>query len=272
MQNYNMEAISNQNVINSIKWKNLDILITTPPQLELIIEAKRSLSPKSVNPLFLVLDEFDLLITDDNHKKAIKYLLRHFGGKFRTPFTQEENNRRQFILCGATMLKIYKGIEFKEMLGDWFENIDFIETPNFLKVNPNIEFQDLNVQDLDFEEKCEVLLEFYYNLNKNNQILVFCNATADLYDIQGFLSGKGVDSVILASKMTLNERVSSISRFRRGEVQICLCTDLISRGIDFPNVGTVIQFTFAKNAITYLHRVGRTGRLGRKGLVINFVD
>lgn len=213
-----------------------------------------------------------MLIQDSNHHNAVKYVLRHFGGKYRTPFSLTENQTRQFVLVGASMLKIFKGTDFKELLDEWFQKVNFIESENFLKVSKELEFEEVNVEDLEFEEKCQVLLHFIRENVCLGKIMVFFGRTSDIYDARGFLEQNNLQSSVLSSKMTLNERIAELSRFQRGETQICLCTDLMSRGLDFPDLSVVIQFSYAKNAISFLHRIGRTGRMGRKGKIVSFVS
>jgi superfamily II DNA/RNA helicase len=67
------------------------------------------------------------------------------------------------------------------------------------------------------------------------------------------------------------ERRTSLRRFRRGEVAVLIATDLASRGLDIERVGRVINVHLPQDIDNYLHRVGRTARAGRAGLVINLV-
>ena len=66
-------------------------------------------------------------------------------------------------------------------------------------------------------------------------------------------------------------RRANLKKFRNGEIDILIATDLAARGLDFENVDLVINYHLPKEIENYLHRVGRTARAGRSGLVINFV-
>mmetsp|Transcript_46351 Transcript_46351/g.110142 ORF Transcript_46351/g.110142 Transcript_46351/m.110142 type:complete len:589 (+) Transcript_46351:171-1937(+) len=68
------------------------------------------------------------------------------------------------------------------------------------------------------------------------------------------------------------ERSEALSLFKRNPNAILVCTDMAARGLDVQNVGHVIQYQFAANAVTHLHRAGRTARAGLEGVVTNFVD
>ena len=61
-----------------------------------------------------------------------------------------------------------------------------------------------------------------------------------------------------------------IKQFRMGQVWILICTDLMSRGIDFKTVNMVINFDFPQSLVSYIHRIGRTGRGGKEGKAITF--
>ena len=76
-------------------------------------------------------------------------------------------------------------------------------------------------------------------------------------------------AVIHADK-SIKEREQTIFNFRLGKIWILITTDLMARGIDFKGVNLVINYDFPNSMITYVHRVGRTGRANRKGRAITF--
>jgi ATP-dependent RNA helicase DDX52/ROK1 len=83
--------------------------------------------------------------------------------------------------------------------------------------------------------------------------------------------GQNVD-VIHADKKK-EERDEIIKQFRLGKIWILICTDLMSRGIDFKTVNQVVNFDFPQSLVSYIHRIGRTGRGGRQGKAITlFTD
>ena len=71
--------------------------------------------------------------------------------------------------------------------------------------------------------------------------------------------------------MTQSERNDIMKGFRNGESRILVSTDLLCRGIDIQQVSVVINYDIPQNVENYLHRIGRSGRFGRKGLAINFM-
>ena len=65
-------------------------------------------------------------------------------------------------------------------------------------------------------------------------------------------------------------RENAVAKFRKGETWVLICTDLVARGVDFRAVNMVVNYDLPTSGITYVHRIGRTGRAGRKGTAISF--
>ena len=74
------------------------------------------------------------------------------------------------------------------------------------------------------------------------------------------------------SKINKKEREEQINKFRLGDIFVLLCSDLLSRGIDFKNVKTIINYDCPYKITNYIHRIGRTGRAGKKGTSITFLE
>jgi translation initiation factor 4A len=76
---------------------------------------------------------------------------------------------------------------------------------------------------------------------------------------------------MIHGEMTPQERKNTMHEFKSGQTRILLSTDLLSRGIDIQQLSLVINFDLPKSKETYIHRIGRSGRYGRKGVSINLV-
>lgn len=126
------------------------------------------------------------------------------------------------------------------------------------------------------DHKYEVLVELY-NLLTIGQSIIFCakRETADRIAQKMTAEGHKVDS--LHGKLDVKERDATIDAFRSGKAKVLISTNVIARGIDIMQVTLVINYDMPvtskgeADAETYLHRIGRTGRFGRKGVSINFV-
>lgn len=101
-------------------------------------------------------------------------------------------------------------------------------------------------------------------------VLIFVQSierTKELYDE---IRCQGLHIALMNSKMTHEEREQTVLNFRLGKIWVLVTTELLSRGIDFKNVGTVINFDLPTTTESYIHRVGRSGRAGKKGRAITF--
>lgn len=84
------------------------------------------------------------------------------------------------------------------------------------------------------------------------------------------LKSDNVKIGVIHSDLTQQQRDDVVKSFREGNVWILICTEIISRGIDFKGVNLVVNYDFPPTAISYIHRIGRTGRAGRQGEAITY--
>jgi translation initiation factor 4A len=126
----------------------------------------------------------------------------------------------------------------------------------------------INVSEEQF--KFEVLADIYRFLNIN-QTIIYCNSKKKCQQIHARLQQNNFTVSSIHSDMNQQERNAVIQKFRMGNVRILLATDIIARGIDVQQVSTVINFDLPSKKEIYIHRIGRSGRFGRKGMAINFV-
>ena len=101
--------------------------------------------------------------------------------------------------------------------------------------------------------------------------LLFANTREQCDKLAGLLLDAGHRCVVYRGEMNKVERRANLKEFREGTVDLLVATDLGSRGLDVEHVGRVINYHLPHKMENYLHRVGRTARAGRQGLVINFV-
>ncbi|KAK2986871.1 hypothetical protein RJ640_000989, partial [Escallonia rubra] len=83
------------------------------------------------------------------------------------------------------------------------------------------------------------------------------------------LRNLGFRAIPISGQMTQAKRLGALNKFKAGECNILICTDVASRGLDIPSVDMVINFDIPKNSKDYIHRVGRTARAGRSGIAIS---
>ena len=104
------------------------------------------------------------------------------------------------------------------------------------------------------------------------QCIIYCNSVRRVQDLTDALNQDGFPVICLHGSMTDEERKETFREFKAGRARILVSSDITARGIDVQQVSVVINFDICSNKHTYIHRVGRSGRWGRKGVAINFVS
>lgn len=102
-------------------------------------------------------------------------------------------------------------------------------------------------------------------------MMVFTATRADTDRLATLFVERGIKAVALSGELSQSARNRIMNEFERGLHKVLVTTDLASRGLDISNVSHVINFDMPKHAEEYVHRIGRTGRAGNKGVAISFV-
>lgn len=123
---------------------------------------------------------------------------------------------------------------------------------------------------LDEQYKVDALIDLYKFVSIG-QAIVYCNKKNKADELKYILIEKSFAVSVLHGDMIQKEREEIMSEFRTGKTRILITTDILSRGIDIQQVSLVINYDMPKYPQTYIHRIGRSGRFGRKGSAINFV-
>lgn len=137
-----------------------------------------------------------------------------------------------------------------------------IATTSGEKQHADIEYRALTVSARDGENAIMNVLRYYEAPNA----IVFCNTRATVNRLTTRLSNRGLSVVALSGELTQSERTNALQAMRDGRARVCVATDVAARGIDLPNLELVIHAELPTNQDTLLHRSGRTGRAGRKGV------
>jgi translation initiation factor 4A len=126
--------------------------------------------------------------------------------------------------------------------------------------------------DLEREEwKFEVLLDLYKNLNIA-QGLIYCNKRQKAEWLAEKMTNAGFPITCIHGDMDVKDRMDRMTSFRKGETRVLISTDLLARGIDVQQVSLVINYELPTQMDNYIHRIGRSGRFGRKGTSINLIS
>ncbi len=137
-----------------------------------------------------------------------------------------------------------------------------ITTQAETKQHNDIDYRALLVTPHDRENAIVNTLRFYEAANA----IVFCSTRAAVNHLMARLTNRNFSVVALSGELTQNERTHALQAMRDGRARVCIATDVAARGIDLPGLELVIHADLPTNSETLLHRSGRTGRAGRKGV------
>jgi len=115
------------------------------------------------------------------------------------------------------------------------------------------------------------MLKNLFSIISVSQCIIYCNSVPRVSDLHKAMIDEGFSVCCIHSYMSKSEREHEFTLFRKGVYRVLISSNITARGIDIQQVSTVINFDVPKNPYTYLHRIGRSGRWGRKGRAINFV-
>lgn len=196
----------------------------------------------------LVLDEADKLLSQDF--KGILDRIISFLPK-----------DRQIMLFSATFPNTVEAFVKKHMNKPY--EINLMEELTLLGVTQYYAF----VQE---KQKVHCLNTLFRKL-RINQSIIFCNSTQRVELLAKKITELGYSCYYIHSRMAQAHRNRVFHDFRQGNCRNLVCSDLLTRGIDIQAVNVVINFDFPRNAETYLHRIGRSGRFGHLGVAINLI-
>ena len=120
------------------------------------------------------------------------------------------------------------------------------------------------------EWKYDVIVDLYDTINVN-QCIIYLNSKRRIFEIYQKLCDNNFPVEYITSDRPTSERKEVMEKFRSGQIRILLSTDLLARGIDVQQLSLVINMDLPREKETYIHRIGRSGRYGRKGVAINMI-
>jgi translation initiation factor 4A len=138
--------------------------------------------------------------------------------------------------------------------------------------------QELNLEGIkqyfiamnDDYDKLDCLKELFSRLTVS-QTIIYANDVRRVKDLYEMMAREGYAVCCIHRDMSKQERNDTIAQFREGRFRMLISSNITARGIDVQQVNTVINFDIPRSVDTYLHRIGRSGRWGRKGIAVNFV-
>jgi len=169
---------------------------------------------------------------------------------------------RQVMLFSATFPVVVKDFKDKHLTD-----------PHEINLMDELTLRGITQYYAFVEEKQKVhCLNTLFSRLQINQSIIFCNSTTRVELLAKKITELGYSCYYSHAKMLQHHRNRVFHDFRKGAMRNLVCSDLLTRGIDIQAVNVVINFDFPKNAETYLHRIGRSGRFGHLGLAINLIN
>ncbi|KAA5604666.1 DEAD/DEAH box helicase [Roseospira marina] len=169
---------------------------------------------------------------------------------------------RRTLLFSAT---VRRGIA--ELAKTVQKNAVRIETTGSTEQHADIEYQVMLVRR---DEREHAIINTLLD-SDSSSALVFCHTREAVRHLTARLANRGFRVVSLSGEMAQSERSNALQSMRDGRASVCVATDVAARGIDLPNLDLVVHADLPSNPETLLHRSGRTGRAGRKGICVLIV-
>ncbi len=225
----------------------IDILIGTPGR---IIDYFKQGVFKLDRVEVAVLDEADRMF-DLGFIKDIRYLLR------RLPLPEKRLN----MLFSATLSHRVMELAYEHM-----------NEPDLIRIEPDKVTADKVRQAIFFpsnEDKMPLLIGLIREMGQG-RIMVFVNMKREAERVQDYLQANGIEASAISGDVPQKKRLRMLMQFQAGELPVLIGTDVASRGLHIPDVQYVINYDLPQDAEDYVHRIGRTARLGASGDAISF--
>lgn len=228
--------------------KRPHIIVATPGRLVDHLENTKGFSLRASK--YLVLDEADRILTMDFEKELDKIV---------TSMPRE----RSTFLFSATMTSKVKKLQ-RASLRD----------PVRVEVSDKYTTVDTLIQNYVFipEKYKDCYLLFLLTEFAGNSAIIFVDTQRQSQRITIMLRALGMGTVCIHGGMAQPKRLTALTKFKAGDRNILVATDVASRGLDIPRVDLVINYDIPNNGKDYVHRVGRTARAGRAGRALNLVS
>ena len=237
--------LQNKFSIDSIKEH---VIIGTPGRISDLLN-KNIINQSSIN--IVIIDEADDVLSISFRKQVKKIF-------------QLINKETQVVLVSATIPEEMSAL-FSNLLKENYLSV--LVKDKELTLDGIVQYY----VNIDEQYKLDALIDLYRYLSIG-QAIVYCNKKNKADELKISLIEQNFSVSILHGDMIQKEREDIMTEFRSGKTRILITTDILSRGIDIQQVSLVINYDMPKYPQTYIHRIGRSGRFGRKGAAINFVN
>jgi ATP-dependent RNA helicase DeaD len=230
--------------------KGMPIVVGTPGRLKDLMN-RRVLDLSYVRNA--VLDEADEML-DIGFADDMEYILK------RTPST------RQTALFSATIPGFIRGL-----IRRYLDDPRWIQLVSDTKGIETVDEVDQIFYDVASQDKADGIMEVLDDIEEDSQILIFRKMQVGVDRLAKGLAGEGYAIKGIHGGMSQSERNRVMNAFRDGSLKMLVATNLAARGLDIPAISHVINYDMPENIEEYVHRIGRTARMGKRGTAISFI-
>eukprot|EP00070_Physeter_catodon_P036429 XP_028343323.1 DEAD-box ATP-dependent RNA helicase 22-like [Physeter catodon] len=221
----------------------------------------------------LVIDEADMLL-EGGYKKLMESVFLEFRKADRM-LAATGKRRTQYVFAAATIPE--RGpVSIRKTIDVLCPGASFLCTNSLHHQRRELQQEFVEIRaDASFGDKTDLLLEKLQEIPLAERVMIFCNTAQTAKQVLQVLQKTlppAANPKLFSSDLNQQDRARNLGLFAREKSKVLVCTDAASRGLDIVGVTTVIQFDFALNAVTHLHRVGRVARAGKFGRAINFYE
>lgn len=230
----------------------VDILLSTPDRADKHAVHK-SLDLTGLD--YIVIDEADTLMDAGYIKHIENYI------------NLTKNGKTKMIFVGATLPPNLDKMITKQFTEDDKLSGNYIKRIILKNTHLNLSHLKHDFIQLEDYNKSPTLVKLLGTINPDLGVMIFCNSINSARALEYSLIDFGFSTVSLHGEIPTKQRFANIQNFRERKAKILICTDLGSRGLDFPFLSYVIQYDFPRSTSDYLHRAGRAGRASNPGTV-----
>lgn len=257
--------------VKSIKTKGCVICAASPGRMLDLVENDMALDLAKVE--CFVLDEGDRMLDDgfiQTIRKISEYCLepKRQTVLFSATWPLEVSKLASGLICkdacmqAATITVMRKGESAVSADGN-------INTEDKLQLNDSIK-QEVHVLK-DWKQKWSLLTK-EFDKHAGKKIIVFGLVKKEVATLEQKMNNGGYTCQAIQGDMSQPARTAALEAFKADKVRILVATDVAARGLDIPDVDVVINYTFPLTCEDWVHRTGRTGRAGKKGLAVTFFN
>ncbi|WP_407690489.1 ATP-dependent RNA helicase RhlB [Salinibius halmophilus] len=225
----------------------VDLLVATPGRLIDFVQRRN-----------VYLDQVEVLVIDEADRMLDMGFIPDLRQIVRATPRKEV---RQTLMFSATFTE-----QVMRLARSWTQEPVTVEIEPTMKTSDRVE---QHVYLTSNDDKFQILK----NLLESEEIeraMVFANRRDLVRQLTEDLKRAGIDCAMLSGEVSQDKRVKVLNRFKSGQVKVMVATDVAGRGIHVDGVSHVVNYTLPEDAEDYVHRIGRTGRAGAKGLSVSF--